>query len=116
MDVGKLEKKIRDGKGTFKDLHNLCVESGKALSASVIQQLNEEYPNGNISEEDARRVVHPLMLENHKYVSELSALVINAMYKRNGVGIKAIIPEYNIYQENDIVKEIVDRSRTDESE
>lgn len=114
--MDKLEKKIRDGKGTFKDLHNLCVESGKKLTADIVGQLNEEFPAGNISEEDARRIVHPLMLENHKYISEMSALVINAMYKKNGIGIKAIIPEYNIYQENDIVKEIVDRGRTDESE
>lgn len=111
----KLEKKIRDGKGTFKDLHALSVAAGKELSAVVMRELKEEFPNGNISEADARRIVRPHLLRNHAYISEMAAAVIDAMNKKAGVGLKAVIPEYNAYRENDIVKEIVDWSQTDES-
>ncbi len=111
----KLEKKIRDGKGTFKDLHDLSVAFGKELSAAVMRELREEFPNGNISEADARRIVRPHLLKNHAYISEMSATVINAMYKKASVGLKAVIPGYNVNRENEIVKEIVDWSQTDES-
>lgn len=110
----KLEKKIRDGKGTFKDLHDLSVVSGKELSASVMRELKEKFPSGDISEADARRIVRPHLLKNHAYISDMSAAVINAMHKKAGVGLKAVIPEYSVYRENEIVKEIVDWSQTDE--
>ena len=111
----KLEKKIRDGKGTFKDLHALSAASGKDLSAIVMRELKEEFPNGNISEADARRIIRPHLLRNHAYISEMAAAVIDAMNKKAGVGLKAVAPEYNMNRENEIVKEIVDWSQIDES-
>lgn len=114
MDRARLERKIREGKGTFSDLQNIAQKAGEEMADSIISQLEEEFPGGNISEEDARRIVHPFLVKNHKFISELTAMVINSMYKQNDVGIKAIIPEYNIYRENDLVMEIVNRSQTDE--
>lgn len=116
MDKAKLERKIKEGKGSFQDLHKLSTEAGRELSAAVMQRLNEEFPNGNISEGAARQIVRPLLLENHAYISEMSAEVINVMYRKTDVGLKAITPKYSIDRENDIVKEIVDWSRRDEPE
>lgn len=115
MNKGQIEKRIRSGKGTFTDLQNIAQKAGEEMADNIINQLEEEFPGGNISEEDARSIVHPFLIENHKFITEMAALVINAMYKQNGVGIKAIIPEYNIDRENDLVLEIVNRSLTDGS-
>ena len=115
MEKAKLEKKIKEGRGTFTDLHNLAQIDGEEMADKIIKQLEEEFPGGNVSEEDARRIVHPYLLENYEYISEMASMVINTMYEKNGIGIKAVMPEYNIYRENDLVMEIVNRSRTDES-
>lgn len=114
MDKRQIEKRIQDGKGTFTDLQNIAQKAGEEMADSIINQLEEELPGGNISEEDARRIVHPFLVEKHKFISEMAAMVINSMYKQNDVGIKTIIPEYNIYRENNLVMEIVNRSQTDE--
>lgn len=115
MDIAKLEKKIRAGHGTFQDLHRVCVESGRRLSKDVSKQLEEEFPNGDASEEDVRRIIHPVLQANHKRISELSAQVINAMYKRHGVGIRSVIPKYNVLVEDDIIRELTEGSEPDDA-
>lgn len=114
MGKEKIEKRIRDGNGTFYDLDMLAQITGKEMADKIIEQLEEEFPGGNVSGEDARRIVRPYLLNNHKYISEMAAAVINNMYKKNGVGIKAIMPEYNISRENNLVIEIIKRSQIDE--
>lgn len=114
MDKAKIEKRIREGEGSFSDLDRLSQITGKEMADNIISQLEEEFPGGNISGEDARRIVRPYLLNNHKYISEMAAAVINNMYKKNGVGIKAIMPEYNISRENNLVIEIIKRSQIDE--
>lgn len=114
MDKAKIEKRIRTGEGSFSDLDRLSQITGKEMADNIISQLEEEFPEGNVTGDGARKIVRPYLIDNHKYISEMSALVINAMYKKNGVGIKAIMPEYNISRENNLVIEIIKRSRTDE--
>lgn len=47
-------------------------------------------------------------------MTELTAIVINEMYRKNGIGLKAVKPEYNKYRENNVVRELSDWSFEDE--
>lgn len=114
MNIEQLEKKIRDGKGSMADVYEIAGKTGEEMAEKIEKQLQEEFPNGQITEEDVRRIVSPFLRKNHEYIAELSAIVINAMYKANGIGLKAIIPHYNKFRENKIVREISDRSYQDE--
>lgn len=114
MDIAKLEKQIREGKGTFSILHKLSEASGLDLADSIIKKLNNDYPGGEISAEDARAILHPSLIRNHLFISEMTAAVINTMYQKAKIGIKAISPEYNIARENDLVTEVVDGTYTRE--
>jgi hypothetical protein len=116
MDKKRLEKKIKEGNGTFKDLHDLSMLCGRELSATVMAKLREEYSGRDISDAEARKLVRPILMKSHAYISEMAAAVIDAMYQEAGVGLKAVIPEYNAYRENEIVKEIVDWSRANEAD
>ena len=53
MDLKKLEAKIRNEKGTFKDAHDYASACGKEASKELRKQLDSEFPNGGITEEDA---------------------------------------------------------------
>ena len=114
MDIKALEKKIRDGKGDFSDVYALAKASGKDMAERIEVLLKEEFPEGRISDEDVRRIVSPILRENHALVTELMAIVIENMYKKNGIGLKATIPEYSMWRENGIVWEIANRSWQDE--
>lgn len=116
MDIKRLEKKIRNGKGTFKDVNDIAGLSGRRAGERIWKQLNEAFPGGDIPQEEVRKIVSPILRENHKYVCELTSIVINSMYEKSKIGLKAVVPEYSIFRENDFVKEISDRSFEHEPE
>ena len=99
MDKKQIEKQIRDGKGSFKELHDLAVISGKETADEIMKQLGEE-----LSVEEARQIIHPPLIRNHAYIAEMAAAVIGSMYLRSGLGIKALLPAYNISRESDLVR------------
>lgn len=111
--TAKLEAKIRSGKGSFKDVHDLAAEAGKVAANVIDANLDEAYPNGNIADDDVRAIVSPVLRKNHKLVTELAAIIINKQYQEAGVGLKAIIPEYDLYRETGIVWKIANESRRD---
>ena len=42
--------------------------------------------------------------------------MINAQYEKAGIGIKAVVPEYNVQWEDELVKDLSQRSFEDELE
>lgn len=109
--IAKLDAKIRSGKGTFKDAHDLAAAAGKIAADVIEANLDEAYPNGNIADDDVRAVVSPVLRRNHEYVTELGAIIINKQYENIGIGLKAIIPKYDLYRETGIVWKIANESR-----
>ena len=114
MDMTKLEKKIKDGKGTFADVYAFAGASGVDMASRIEVLLKEEFPDGRIPEDDVRRIVAPILRKNHALVSELASIVIERMYKQSGIGLKAVVPEYSMWRENGIIWEITNRSYQDE--
>lgn len=106
----QIEKKIADKKANQRDLATLAAEAGKIMGKVLAGQLQKTYPDGKMSQEDIRSVVSPVMRENHKYISEMAAEVQNIAFEAAGVGLKAVIPDYDIDRENNMVTEIYRRS------
>ena len=113
--IGRLEKKIREG-GGIKFLYDLAGEVGKVATTVVESNLAEAFPNGHVEENDVRTVVSPVFKECAAYVAEMSAAAINEMYRKSGVGLKAVLPERNADRENEIIREISRRSFNDGSD
>ena len=116
MDLKKLESKIRKGNGSFKDINDYAAAYGKKAAKELREQLESEFPNGGITEKDARRIVSGILRKAHKTVSELSAIVINGSYEKAGVELKAVYPKYDINRENDIVKAVLEEYNINELE
>lgn len=114
VKIRRLSQKAEKGTLTARELNMLAAEYGKIAGECIRDQLLVEFPNGHVSEEDARRIISPILKQNHKFVSEIAAAYQNELYKKAGVGLKATIPEYNKYREDEIVKEISKRSFADE--
>ena len=110
--IQRLDARIRKT-GNMTDVQKLADETGKVMAKVVGANLEEQYPNGQIADEDARAIVSPVMKANHAYVSELAAVAINMMYEKSGVGLRAVIPEYDTYREIGLVWKIANRSFAD---
>lgn len=113
VTIRKLSQKLESGKMTAKEMNKLASEYGKVAGECIRDQLLEEYPNGNVQEADVRRIISPILKQNHKYISEVAAAYQNNQYRKAGVGLKATIPVYNQYREDELVKDISQRSFLD---
>jgi len=113
VTIRKLSQKAENGTLTAGELNRLCGEYGKVAGRCMYDQLLEEYPNGRVSEEDVRRIISPILRQSHRYISEIAAAYQNRKYKNAGVGLKAAFPEYNLYREDELVREISQRSFED---
>lgn len=111
--IRKLRQKAENETITSTELNRLVGEYGKVAGSCVAKALRAEYPNGQIEEEDVRRIISPIRKQCHALVNEVTAMVLNAQYKKSGVGIKAANPEYSIQRENEMVKELSRRSFED---
>ena len=109
--IAKLDEKIRSGKGGFKDVHDLAAETGKIAADVIEENISERYPDGNVSDDEIRAIVSPILRKNHEYVTELGAAIINKQYQDIGVGLKATIPKYDLYRETGIVWKITNERR-----
>lgn len=101
MDKKQIEKQIREGKGSFKELHNLAQISGTETADEITRQINVD---AEMSAEEARGIIHQPLVNNHAYIARMAAAVIGTMYQRAGLGVKALIPAYNIVRENELVR------------
>lgn len=116
MNLKKLESKIRNGKGTFKDAHDYAAACGEKAAKDLRTQLESEFPNGGITEEEARSIVSGILRKAHKTVSEMAAIVINGSYEKIGVGLRAVYPKYNADREYEIVKAVLTEYNSNEPE
>lgn len=98
---------------TFKEMRKQVKAEGRRAAKEVENLLRESYPNGQISENDVRAVLSPVLRRLHKTVTEITAEAINQMNDAAGVGMRAVNPEYDIARENDLVAEISRRSFED---
>lgn len=108
-----IRRKLEAGTATHKELSRLSSIAGRLAGECMANQLHEGFPNGQISEEDVRRIISPIMKQDHSFVAEMSALLQNKRYEQAGIGLKAAPPVYNMSQENDLVAEISRRSFED---
>lgn len=98
---------------TFKELRKKTIAEGEKAAKQAEEELRELYPNGQIAEEDVRVVLSPILRELHDKANKMTAETINQMNQKAGIGIKAVDTEYDIEQENELVKKISLRSFED---
>ena len=111
--VKAMKKKLEDGTANSKDLDRLSAAAGVIAGECMVSRLKEEFPNGRISKDDVRRIISPIMKQNYGFVSEMAVLLQTAQYRKAGIGLKAVLPDYNTDREDELVAEISDRSFED---
>ena len=111
--IRKLLQKAEVGKITAKEMNRLVSEYGRVAGTCAASQLGEKYPDGNITEKDVQSIISPVMKQMHGFVSKAVASRINAQYAEAGIGLKAIIPEYDVNRISEIAKKISLRSFKD---
>lgn len=112
--IQKMAKRIREGSDMKKTLA-LADKVGDLQCDLIDELLDEEFPNGNIPEDDVRRIISPILREGYDYIAGITCQVIENSYRRSGIGLKAVLPSYNFERESELVIQISERSFSDES-
>lgn len=108
--IERIRSKLEAGTATHKELSRLASIAGQIAGECMANRLREEFPNGQVSEEDVRRIISPILKQNHKFVTEMSTIFQNNRYKKAGIGFKSVPPEYNKRREDELVADISRRS------
>lgn len=111
--IRKLMQKAEAGTIAAKEMNRLVSEYGRVAGACVAFQLRAEYPDGSIPEADVQSIIAPVIKQMHRMVVETVALMINAQYREAGIGLKAVIPEYDASRIGEMAKAISRRSFKD---
>ena len=100
--IKQLTEQIKDT-GDMKALNRL----GRMVGAKVLEKIDEGLKDSLIDESYVRSIVAPVLRSAYDYMSDVSAAVINGLYEKAGVGLKAIVPDYDAAKENEIIQEIM---------
>lgn len=94
--IKALEAKVRDGTATYIEIQRYAEETGDILAQVFKKHITEEVlPDGRMYYNIAQRILQPTLGENHKLITDITTQVQNALNKKAGLGIKAIVPELN---------------------
>lgn len=94
--IKALEAKVRDGTATYIEAQRYAEETGNILAQVFKKHITEEaLPDGRMYYNIAQRILQPTLGENHKLITDITTQVQNALNKKAGLGIKAIVPELN---------------------
>lgn len=112
-DFQEFRKLVEADKIRQKDLGKGAELAGQIAGEVMADLLRREYPNGQVSEENVRRIIAPILRQNHAIISDLAAKVQTAQFRKAGIGLNAVAPEYSMERETELVKEISRRSFED---
>lgn len=101
--IQALAKKIRSGDGTFADINKMVDAVSSLVLDAALAELNDA-PTC----EEVRAVLEMPLQQGHEYLVKLVTIIINQQYASIGVGLKALVPEYNKYRMADLIDAIVE--------
>ena len=94
--IKALEAKVRDGTATYIEAQRYAEETGEILAQVLEKHITKEaLPDGRMYYNIAQRILQPTLGENHKLITNITTEVQNTLNKKAGLGIKAIVPEFN---------------------
>ena len=77
---------------------------GSMVGEKALEKIDEGLKDSLVDEGYVRSIVAPVMRSVYEYMSDISAVVINRMYEKAGIGLKAIVPSYDTAKENEIIQ------------
>lgn len=103
--------KVKEGKATYSEAHDYAIETGKILSQSYQDNLNEsDLPDGRMYYNIAQRVIEPTMENNYELISQISTQVQENLNKQAKIKIKSQKPALDKSR----IQGIVDRVSNEE--
>ena len=93
--LGRLFKKIQDGKASMSDISTFSVLIGQTVSSAVEKRVTPEaLPNGTLYFNIAQTVLQGILKDSHELINLAASSVQERLDAQQGLHIKAVKPEY----------------------
>jgi len=93
--LGRLFKKIQDGKASMSDISTFSVLIGQTVSSAVEKRVTPEaLPNGTLYFNIAQTVLQGILKDSHELINLAASSVQEQLDAQQGLHIRAVKPEY----------------------
>lgn len=93
--LGRLFKKIQDGKASMSDISTFSVLIGQTVSSAVEKRVTPEaLPNGTLYFNIAQTVLQGILNDSHELINLAASSVQERLDAQQGLHIRAVKPEY----------------------
>lgn len=93
--LGRLFKKIQDGKASMSDISTFSVLIGQTVSSAVEKRVTPEaLPNGTLYFNIAQTVLQGILKDSHELINLAASSVQERLDAQQGLHIRAVKPEY----------------------
>ena len=103
----EIEKKIADGKATYKQAYEYSKEVGTILADVFSEHItSEQLPDGKMYYNIAERILNPTLSNNHNIVVQISVDIQEQLNKSVGINLKGIKPKLNQHRIDSLIDRI----------
>lgn len=113
VDRSLLKEKLEKGTASYADALKYAQLTGQEAGGLLAEEIVTLYPDRILSAEDARQLIAPVMRDNHELVTGATNAVQKQMNERAGLGLNAVVPEYNSSYENGVIYEAAAPDKTE---
>lgn len=104
--MAALYKKTLAGDLTYLEAQEFAGMTGEFVGKILHNNLAELFPDGIISEEDLIALLPEPLRKNYDFVSLAAEAAQNTVNKQAGVGLKAIVPDFDMDRVSGLAKEV----------
>lgn len=105
--INEVMEKIAEGIADYQDANTFALSLGDILSRSFSDNLSSEVlPDGKMYYNIAKRIIDPTMRNNYELISETTTEIQSLLNKQANIGIKAIKPELDQDNIDNIINKI----------
>ena len=116
-DISKLYARVAAGTATHREAGEFAKMSGEHIGNILYSNMQDAFPDGKISREDAITLIPTPLRENYKYVTDVTEQIQNRINEKAGIGLKAVSPEFDANRARRIAEEMAEQENfTEHSE
>ena len=108
--IAEIQKKIKEGSGSYADALSLASRSGRAAGKAIGNALIENAIDGAADPDLTAQLVPTVLRENYKTVTSATEQVQTSLNEKAGIHLKAQVPEFNQDRSDGLVKEILGKA------
>ena len=108
--IAEIQKKIKEGSGSYADALSLASRSGRAAGKAIGNALIENAIDGAADPDLTAQLVPTVLRENYKTVTSATEQVQTSLNEKAGIHLKAQVPDFNQDRSDGLVKEILGKA------